>query len=118
MENTHLPDDMAKLVKEQQSELNLQLKVYYEDGRSGLIPGRFRNPDGVYYGLDLFMDLDVYEMMCDVVVRLKLAAKDQLKVVLAALNHLDAAARSECAAVRAEVIDRRDGRVIASSDNS
>lgn len=112
-----MSDDEIKSLREQRDELHFQLKLSYEDGESKLIPGIFRKPDDVHYGLDYFMSLDVYDMLCDIVTRLRLSAKDQLKIVLAAVNNLDGATNEECQAVRAEVIDRRDGSIVASSED-
>ncbi len=99
--------------------IHFQLKAYY-DGESGttseMIPGMFLHPNDAYYGLDLFMEIEVYDMLCDIVQKLKLSAEDQLKIVLSALNMSDIPSKHDGPAVRAEIIDLRDGSVVASAE--
>lgn len=112
--------DEVNSLREQQIELHFQMKVYYDDDdvvKEELVPGRFRNPDNLYYGLDQFMEMDVYEMLSDIVQKLELATEDQLKIALSALNNLNMPSKYNGIAVRAEVIDLRDGSVITSAED-
>lgn len=89
--------DEINSLREQQIELHFQMKVYYDDDdvvKEELVPGRFRNPDDLYY-----------------------ATEDQLKIALSALNNLNMPSKYNGIAVRAEVIDLRDGSVIASAED-
>jgi len=100
-----------------EEELRCQLKVYYDEVGE-VIPGVFRRPEDLYYGLDLFVDMETYDILCDIVQRLELTAQQQLEVVLAVLNMVEnrnGITKQTGPATRAEVIDTRDGRVLVSS---
>lgn len=119
MDKIEFSDEMVESLRNQQGELHFQVKVYYDEHgeiKEEMIPGRFRNPDDLHYGLDQFVELDVYDMLEDVIAQLGLSAEDQLRVVLAALNNLDMPSKYCGPAVRAEVVDLRDGSVVASVD--
>jgi len=98
-------------------ELRYQLRVYYDEVGE-VIPGIFRHPEDLYYGLDLFVDMETYNVLCDIVERLKLTARQQLEVVLAVLNvgrNRDGITKQTGPATRAEIFDRINGNVVVST---
>lgn len=113
----HLANGETITLNLQTEELPYQLKVYYDEVGE-LIPGFFRRPDDLYYGLDLFIDMTTYDILCDIVHRLQLAARDQLEIVLAVLNmaqNRKGITKQTGPATRAEVINRHTGQVIVST---
>lgn len=113
----HLANGETITLNLQTEELPYQLKVYYDEVGE-LIPGFFRHPDDLYYGLDLFVDMITYDILCDIVHRLQLTARDQLEIILAVLNMVQnrkGITKQTGPATQAEVIDRRTGQVIVST---
>lgn len=119
MSELTLPDGkVIKVKRPGADDLPYQLKVHYADGRERLIPGTFREPDDVHYGFDYFLSLEVYDMVEDVIKRLKLSVTDQLQIAIAIMNHIDLTETYPCPVVRAEIIDIRDGSVVASTETT
>ena len=107
----------AKNLREEAACLPYQLKVYYEDNVSVLIPGYFLNPEDVYYNFDFFLELETYDLITNIIERLDLSTSNILKIALAVVNNAEYPSQRQCAAVRAEIIDRFTGEAVASSED-
>lgn len=78
---------MSEDIRNAVNSLHYQLKAYYDDGKlEYLIPGRFLKPGDLYYTLDQFVDLEVYNLIADIIEKLKLPLHDRLVVAKAVMS--------------------------------
>ena len=67
-----------------ETDLPYQLRAYYRY-KGGverlLVPGRFLEPEDLYYGLDYFLDIETYDLLVSIVDTLQLSTHDRLVIM-------------------------------------
>ncbi len=106
---------IVQLERASRPDLHYVLRLCYQNGEEETVPGAFRAPEDVHYGFDYFVDIDEYDLIESILGQLDLPVEEVLKIVFEIAGYNCVYANKKI--VRAEIVDKRTGEVVASATN-